>query len=374
MAYARVSNPFFAPPAVNYANPGVDRETLPLFTDVGPYQIRYFRLPGMAGIGWEVVHFLGGPVFWPGSKEELWSPPGQGGSRTVAGAEKAARAAIADLAPQPRKRSWEVRVNKNPAQSDFEVFLIHKISDLLEGVRDKVLDGVPFWDTSPLVVAAMKVIDAHADTLNPHDPHLRSAREFMARAWHNSASGGSARGTVWALNLAANNLHHYAQGWVNATRSLRNPFFAPPAVNYTQNPLCEPNPEVHRYVVKDKAGRPVALLQAHNLDDARQRAASHGFSGRKFQVNREGAKANPGGTVFYVYVQGEPDPIGSVQAKTERSALTQARKRFGRSDLTVVDEAGAHAPGQMFSASAGLTAEDEKRLKREATGGQEFLF
>jgi hypothetical protein len=433
--YARVHNPYLAPPAISYANPGtgIDRETLPLFTNVGAFQIRYFRLPGEPGIGWEVYRHTG-EIAKTTDGEDLWSPPGRGGSRDVRAAERDARDAIAGSI-----RSWEIKVNPyfappaisyaNPAGSDFESYLVGRLVDQLEGAL-ALVQGGRASEAVPAIHAARSALSRHVAEFGLDDRSIRQAVVDLVQASMLAARPGNEGLLGISLNRALERLREYAQGWggssPNPCGQQHNPYFAPPAISY-----ANPGRQVNAYVVRDRAGNAVAKLQAYNLDEARQRAASEGYSGRKFRVNRAGRSANPGEKIFYVYELGSPEPIGSVAAKNKRSALARARKKFwlpdalyvaeaeahvpGRStnpgekifyvyelgspepigsvaaknkrsalararkkfktpDVTVVAEAEAHVPGQLFGAAEGMTAEDEIRLKREASGGQGFLF
>jgi hypothetical protein len=435
----RRGNPFFSPPALNYQrNPGFldlgygapkdpsdpgDRIGLPFFTQVGTYQIRYFRFANEKGICWEVFDASGDPVVDRVDGDTLWGPRGKS-NLDFAAAEREARAFLAEQPSGARKKV-------NPARSDFEVHLIDTLVTKIESARDAFSYGAAGWQQAApgtaawhqagaRVASAMGELSSYARQMGPRvqqDPNVVRARSLLRTALSGFAQRDQAV-VVSSLNMAADSLFQYGKLWTDMRKWNRpdsrpthgNPFFSPPALNYQRNPAghghsCEScgrpaaqiTPEfrylcrdprcawspyrgaspsassrpVYAYTVRDvNTNAEVAQLQAHNLDEARQLAAGKGFSGRRYRVNR--TQRNPGDSIFYVFALGAPEPIGSVTASTKRRALGLAKKKFKRQDVTVEAESSMHTGGGLFG--HGLSAEDELRLKKEATGGQEFLF
>jgi hypothetical protein len=291
--YARESNPYFSPPALQYvayaggrpwiraANPddfddlGFGLADTPAREDLwwkshhGDYEIGYFRIKGEHGLGWEVRDRFTGNVIETRDGEELWAAPRMG----VHGVQQAER-------------------------------------------------------------QAMQAID-----------QLRR------------------RG------------------------ALPNPYFSPPALQYVSYAGGRPwikaaNPKpVHHYAVRDARGAVVAVLQAHNLDQARQRAAARGFSGRRFTTKRmesadyaRHAAPNPSPSLkTWRVFNAAGDVLGMVAAKNKRAAIGQARGRFSRSDLRV--ELVEHDdPRQSFMFGEDPMRETEHRLHGEQEEGQTYLF
>lgn len=350
MAYARRErNPFFSPPALDYVdrsgrrpmhmiNPGFDdlgygaldfsepapssREDLWWRDQHRGYEIRYFKLRGEPGVGWEVRDHMGRPVKIADG-EELYSLPSPGVSMERAGAQ--ARHAIDQLArrDQLRNPSW------TPVSGWCQPC-----------AREGIMVPAVFCDL------------------------------------HGAWSGGQAR----------------------------NPFFSPPALDYVdrsgRRPLALVNPDerpIHSYGVfaKGRRSKPVAVLTARNLDEARQIAASHGFSGRRYAVKRitdeergrhkaavrakvsARHRRNPRKKSLkpFLVMTSDGDVQGMVYAKSSAHARKQANAKYGtahrweihQQDYDLPEEAGLDLFGNDAS-------ELEKKLKEEAEGGQTFMF
>jgi hypothetical protein len=179
-----------------------------------------------------------------------------------------------------------------------------------------------------------------------------------------------------------------AKAAADAARSQKNPFFSPPALQYAAygggrpwQQVANPTREIHRYAVRPQRGQKVvAVLQAHNLDEARQAAAAKGFSGRRFQVNRVGAQEyarlarNPKALKTYRVTTAAGDQLGMVAAASQRKANAEAKKKFRRADVRVELVENYTDPGQAFMFGEDPMAETERDLKRDASGGQTFMF
>jgi hypothetical protein len=148
-----------------------------------------------------------------------------------------------------------------------------------------------------------------------------------------------------------------------------------PALPYSPDPDTHvPGRPTHRYTVRSRhTGMTVGTMTAHNLDQARRRAAARGYSGRKFKVRRSDlGMANPKGLRIWTVIVNDT-VVGEVAAPNRKAATKAAAKKFGRVDLQVRERDPVDTR-QGFLFGENTTMESDRKLLEEADDGQGYLF
>lgn len=416
MPYARIRNPFFSPPSVSYVNPGLPFDELgygsegvvpervfhPSVHSFGPLEIRVYSHPGQPGYGYEV--YYRGQLLTTRDGDEVWAYPDPS-MGTVAMAVEGAQAGVVSeynhgqlpreveqffkviASPGARARGrgrlfreckLSARGRANPPESSFHGYsgqqilanLKHLIFDAENGLNVNEIQGRAAWISEQLGQLSdfgYRARDNQVLAIKATIDHFILPDQALT---HEKALG--------VLDACVEGLTDWCSSGPHAIKA-KNPYFAPPALSYT-NP-----PELGSYTVREKgSGQVVAHVHGRNLDEARQRAASLGYSGRRFatyassgsaDLSQRGLVRNPGSKPLHIWdvtcsVHGL---MGQVAAATKAAATRAAKAKFPGMKLSVTKSDYVDPrQGNLF----GENTDDEvaKRLRKEASGGQEFLF